>query len=174
MIDENDFVPQNEGRVPEEGGDESPMPVWADSYRPRQTPLIAAICEIRGRLPGVRPDDRALLERTADLLRTVWTVAFANFSDRLLTDGPGEAASAEELRAQALQAVRRSDVPRVRVPLYPEERMAIVQLALHARVLGQYSPAIELYALRILAASLCATASDRKRLRELLDANPDA
>ena len=153
---------------------QEPQPLWAGAYRPRRTPLVAAVRDLLQRLPRVRPDDGAILERAADLLRTVWLAAFPNLSDRLLVEGLEAAASGEELREKARQALRRPRAPKVLVPLYPEERLAILELARHARVLGQYSPAIELYALRILAASLCASTSDRKRLRELSEGNPDA
>jgi hypothetical protein len=153
---------------------QEPQPIWAGAYRPRRTPLVAAVSDLLQRLPRVRPDDGAILERAADLLRTVWLAAFPNLSDRLLVEGLEAAASGEELREKARQALRRPRAPKVLVPLYPEERLAILELARHARVLGQYSPAIELYALRILAASLCASTSDRKRLRELSEGNPDA
>jgi len=157
---------------PKNGGEQPP--IWAGAYRPRRTPLVAAVSDLLQRLPRVRPDDDAILERAADLLRTVWLAAFPNLSDRLLVEGLEAAASAEELQEKARQDLRRPRAPKVLVPLYPEERLAILELARHARVLGQYSPAIELYALRILAASLCASTSDRKRLRELTEGNPDA
>ncbi|MCA1996047.1 MAG: hypothetical protein LDL56_02335 [Armatimonadetes bacterium] len=169
MMEPTDPSSDNE---PKNGGEQPPL--WAGAYRPRRTPVLAAVSDILRLVPKVQAEDQAILERIADLLRTVWLAAFPNLGDRLLVEGLEAAASGEELREKARQALRRPRAPKVLVPLYPEERLAILELARHARVLGQYSPAIELYALRILAASLCASTSDRKRLRELSEGNPDA
>ncbi|MEJ5169404.1 MAG: hypothetical protein WHU10_00290 [Fimbriimonadales bacterium] len=154
---------------PEESGTE---PLWAGAYRPRRTPLVEAVGDILARMPNMGEADLEFLEKLSTFLSKVWELAFPDLPTEVLVRGPESQEEIHALISRASESGKGKD-RRTRVALLPEERLAMVELARHARAFADYSPGVDFWSLKILAASLKAGPSDLERLRKLAELHPD-